>query len=217
MIDLTKIDKPFGLLDAETQDALSEHFERGGAVQRFDGYGWKPMPSDAPWNGARTFRAKPKTSDMEAIAEELAKALEPFAPNDAFGVDAWDTDDYFPQVTFGHLRSARAALAAYRAASDPQSMHEAARHIAATNPQAMASIAAYVAELEAERDALTDALDEFRDQILAVFDDAFASGRKAGMEEAAIACDEIDNSCGMEAGLAAHCAKYIRALAREGD
>ena len=102
-----------------------------------------------------------------------------------------------------------------------------ARYTAATNPAAMADIAALVAALDARIAELEAENERLRTQIAAEKSDAiaarkatstsFAAGRKAGFDEAAMACDEIDNSCGMEAGLAAHCAKYIRALAREGE
>jgi hypothetical protein len=43
MIDLTKIEKPFGLLDKETQDALREN---DGTLEVFDGSRW--VSADCP-------------------------------------------------------------------------------------------------------------------------------------------------------------------------
>lgn len=55
MQDLTKITTPFGLLDAETQEALRAH---GGPYQRFGNAGWRgciPL-----WQTADTYRVKPQ-------------------------------------------------------------------------------------------------------------------------------------------------------------
>lgn len=59
MTDLTKIEKPFGLLDKETQDALKAHFEGVGVVQVYDEGGWREtgMPQ---WYDRHTYRAVPK-------------------------------------------------------------------------------------------------------------------------------------------------------------
>lgn len=55
MQDLTKIDKPFGLLDEETQMALKEY---DGAVEVYGSKGWEP--SGTTWYYHQTYRAKAK-------------------------------------------------------------------------------------------------------------------------------------------------------------
>jgi len=58
MIDLTKIEKPFGLLDAETQAAMREYNISGGKVEVFTDYGWQSAPGPA-WVLTSTYRVKP--------------------------------------------------------------------------------------------------------------------------------------------------------------
>lgn len=54
--DLTKITTPFGLLDAETQEALRAH---GGPYERFIGSGeWRE--EYAQWISTHTYRVKPQ-------------------------------------------------------------------------------------------------------------------------------------------------------------
>ena len=56
MIDLTKITTPFGLLDAETQEALKTH---GGPWEYYDvGSEWEDC-TDAAWIDRTTYRVKP--------------------------------------------------------------------------------------------------------------------------------------------------------------
>lgn len=56
MIELTKITTPFGLLDAETQEALKTH---GGPWEYYDvGSEWEDCP-DAAWIDRTTYRVKP--------------------------------------------------------------------------------------------------------------------------------------------------------------
>jgi hypothetical protein len=54
-MDLTKIEKPFGLLDAETQEELRAH---GGPYERFDGYEWVSCGINDSWM-ATVYRVKP--------------------------------------------------------------------------------------------------------------------------------------------------------------
>jgi hypothetical protein len=54
MTDLTKIEKPFGLLDKETQDALWEH---KGIIERFIGTSWVDKEGGL-FYGTFTYRAK---------------------------------------------------------------------------------------------------------------------------------------------------------------
>jgi hypothetical protein len=62
MIDLTKIEKPFGLLDAETQKAL---IECGGPWEMYDDYGWEDNAAPA-FSGGFTYRQKPQPREYEA-------------------------------------------------------------------------------------------------------------------------------------------------------
>lgn len=55
-MDLTKIEKPFGLLDKETQEALKAH---GGLVERFDGYRWIETKNPI-WHSVYVYRVKPE-------------------------------------------------------------------------------------------------------------------------------------------------------------
>lgn len=53
--DLTKIEKPFGLLDKKTQERLKAH---GGPYQMYFSDGWKTL--DVPfWSASSTYRVKP--------------------------------------------------------------------------------------------------------------------------------------------------------------
>ena len=58
MTDLTKITAPFGLLDAETQNALEAH---GGPYEVFTPVGWMGFSLERAgyWDKANTYRAKP--------------------------------------------------------------------------------------------------------------------------------------------------------------
>jgi len=55
MTDLTKIEKPFGLLDAETQAALRDH---GGPYECVFEFGW--VACEAHFFGGNTYRVKPQ-------------------------------------------------------------------------------------------------------------------------------------------------------------
>ena len=65
MIDLTKITTPFGLLDAQTQQALRDHFAAGGEVEVFNN-GWhEAVGTDFLNLGSPvTYRAKPKPLEL---------------------------------------------------------------------------------------------------------------------------------------------------------
>lgn len=55
--DLTTITMPFGLLDAETQEALKAH---GGPYEVFAVYGWRPTLGDPQyWSDRYAYRVKP--------------------------------------------------------------------------------------------------------------------------------------------------------------
>lgn len=61
-MDLTKIEKPFGLLDGETRAALQAH---GGPYEIYFSDGWKegcPL-----WMSDRVYRAKPKPLTKPSI------------------------------------------------------------------------------------------------------------------------------------------------------
>lgn len=55
MTDLTKITTPFGLLDAETQEALMAH---GGPYEVFTGFRWETSGAPSP-AGYMVYRVKP--------------------------------------------------------------------------------------------------------------------------------------------------------------
>lgn len=63
MMDLTKIEKPFGLLDKETQDALKAH---GGPYECFEGSIWREL-SRPMWEPCTTYRVKPQPVRGEAV------------------------------------------------------------------------------------------------------------------------------------------------------
>jgi hypothetical protein len=70
-MDLTKIEKPFGLLDKATQQALKYH---GGPYEFFTCNGWKL--NDCPaWAFSSTYRAQPQPEktkvELELTQEEL--------------------------------------------------------------------------------------------------------------------------------------------------
>lgn len=54
-MDLTKIEKPFGLLDDETQQALRDH---GGPIEFYYTEGWEELKP--AWSNYLTYRAKPQ-------------------------------------------------------------------------------------------------------------------------------------------------------------
>jgi hypothetical protein len=62
-MDLTKIEKPFGLLDKETQDALRAH---GGPIQWVSGCGWRNIISPS-WLSNYTYRAAPQPVRGEVV------------------------------------------------------------------------------------------------------------------------------------------------------
>lgn len=57
MQDLTKIDKPFGLLDEATQKALREY---EGELEGFGERGWEALTNHPGWLSYFTYRAKPQ-------------------------------------------------------------------------------------------------------------------------------------------------------------
>ena len=58
MTDLTKIEKPFGLLDAETQEALKAH---GGPYEYFGSGEWRAFAAPTPvFDLWFTYRVKPQ-------------------------------------------------------------------------------------------------------------------------------------------------------------
>ena len=58
MEDLTKIEKPFGLLSRPVQDSLVNHFYRGGKIESYAQGGWR-VYSEPSWVSFITYRAKP--------------------------------------------------------------------------------------------------------------------------------------------------------------
>jgi hypothetical protein len=59
MTDLTKITTPFGLLDAQTQQALRDHHYVGGGTVEIFHNGWTEI-HDPSFSSSATYRAKPK-------------------------------------------------------------------------------------------------------------------------------------------------------------
>lgn len=57
MQDLTKITTPFGLLDAETQEAMLAH---GGPYEMFGPNGWRRCVPDMKEFPCVTYRVKPQ-------------------------------------------------------------------------------------------------------------------------------------------------------------
>jgi hypothetical protein len=62
-MDLTKIEKPFGLLDPETQAALRAH---GGPYEYWDGR-WRECSADPMWHSSTTYRVKPDPTKKPSI------------------------------------------------------------------------------------------------------------------------------------------------------
>jgi hypothetical protein len=58
--DLTKITTPFGLLDAETQDAIRQAYSDNIGVQLYARHGWIDMVVSPSWYGSSTYRIKPE-------------------------------------------------------------------------------------------------------------------------------------------------------------
>jgi hypothetical protein len=58
--DLTKITTPFGLLDAETQDALRQAYSDNIGVQLYTSRGWINLMGSPSWYGSSTYRIKPE-------------------------------------------------------------------------------------------------------------------------------------------------------------
>jgi len=63
MNDLTKIEKPFGLLDAETKAALNAH---GGPYEWVTSGGWVEIECQG-WIPAMTYRVKPQSVRGEVV------------------------------------------------------------------------------------------------------------------------------------------------------
>jgi hypothetical protein len=59
MIDLTKIQKPFGLLSPKTQKRLIAHRLAGGTLHLLGQGGWRDIDKDAHIHSYITYRAKP--------------------------------------------------------------------------------------------------------------------------------------------------------------
>ena len=82
--DLTKITTPFGLLDAETQDALRQAYSDNIGVQVYTRHGWIDMVVSPEWYGSCTYRIKPEQEvvsrwvnvyDHEVVVSESSREL----------------------------------------------------------------------------------------------------------------------------------------------
>lgn len=77
MTDLTKIQKPIGLLDEETRAELREVWEQGGMLQEYTGSGWADLADDRTHVDTRhTYRVKPEeprpmTVDWSIFADNV--------------------------------------------------------------------------------------------------------------------------------------------------
>lgn len=69
-MDLTKIEKPFGLLDKDTQEALKD-WQHGWETYNSDGW----VDSVMPVYMYKTYRAKPAPVVKEMTVGEISKAL----------------------------------------------------------------------------------------------------------------------------------------------
>jgi hypothetical protein len=67
--DLTKITTPFGLLDAETQDAIRQAYSDNRGVQIYTRHGWIDMVVSPEWCGSCTYRIKPEPRGGEQVGE----------------------------------------------------------------------------------------------------------------------------------------------------
>jgi hypothetical protein len=74
-LDLTQIEKPFGLLDQETQDALMKH---GGPYQRFYSDGWGKC-GNPQWYINGVYRVDPNTIIPEVLWVNVYKDSSGFA------------------------------------------------------------------------------------------------------------------------------------------
>jgi hypothetical protein len=75
-MDLTKIEKPFGLLDNDTQQALKAH---GGPYEFFSYGGWQPNDNPA-WASGNTYRVQPQSEkfkvELELTDEQFQRVMQ---------------------------------------------------------------------------------------------------------------------------------------------
>ena len=92
MLDLTKIEKPFALLDKETQSALRAHHLSGGVIETFGVDGWVHAPLPA-FICNSTYRAKPEPIVLKArygVGKVYASGYHlPSISAGNFGADRW--------------------------------------------------------------------------------------------------------------------------------
>lgn len=70
-MDLTKIEKPFGLLDKDTQEALKNH---RGEIEMYNPVGWR-LNLHPQWSLSATYRAAPEPEVKEMTVEQISKEL----------------------------------------------------------------------------------------------------------------------------------------------
>ena len=75
--DLTKITTPFGLLDAETQDALRQAYSDniGVQMQIYTSRGWTDMVVSPEWCSSSTYRIKPKPEVVSMWANVYTQSI----------------------------------------------------------------------------------------------------------------------------------------------
>jgi hypothetical protein len=80
MIDLTKIEKPWMLLDIETRVAMMTH---DGPIETIGAEGWTEIKNPI-WTNAATYRAKPHPVRGEQVYNGSLKSLHSLHPGDNY-------------------------------------------------------------------------------------------------------------------------------------
>lgn len=80
-VDLTKIEKPFGLLDAETRKALAEAHHAGAKIEFFRGPNW--VNTEKPvWALENVYRVKEPPKPREWWVHPEKRSVLSYSPND---------------------------------------------------------------------------------------------------------------------------------------
>lgn len=92
LVDLTKIDAPFGELDKRTQDRLVSASARGAQIQAPNGTGWSTVTTTA-WYGSVRYRVKP-TEPTYVMPTVDAKVWQAMPRAKAIAWDKGDLDGW---------------------------------------------------------------------------------------------------------------------------
>lgn len=92
LVDLTKIDVPFGELDEPTQDRLAGAVARGAQIQAPNGTGWSTVTTTA-WYGSVRYRVKP-TEPTYVMPTVDAKVWQAMPRAKAIAWDKGDLDGW---------------------------------------------------------------------------------------------------------------------------